>query len=125
MDYYTKCIASKEEWEMVDVYADEGLTGMETQHRDEFNRMIADCRDGKIDRILVKSISRFARNQEDYTLTAQGIGCIKKSRTGGTDRRFGMNNTSFRFYASASCGAYSTMSTENSPPSVRSAMVPS
>ena len=66
VDYYTKCIASKEEWEMVDVYADEGLTGMETRHRDEFNRMIADCRDGKIDRILVKSISRFARNQEDY-----------------------------------------------------------
>jgi len=66
VDYYTKYIASKEEWEMVDVYADEGLTGMETQHRDEFNRMIADCRDGKIDRILVKSISRFARNQEDY-----------------------------------------------------------
>ncbi|MBQ9616312.1 MAG: recombinase family protein, partial [Selenomonadaceae bacterium] len=66
VDFYTKYIASIEEWEMVDVYADEGLTGMETRHRDEFNRMIADCRDGKIDRILVKSISRFARNQEDY-----------------------------------------------------------
>ena len=51
---------------MVDIYADEGLTGMETKRRDEFNRMIADCREGKIDRILVKSISRFARNQEDY-----------------------------------------------------------
>ena len=66
VDHYTKYIASKEEWEMVDVYADEGLTGMETQQREEFNRMIADCRDGKIDRILVKSVSRFARNQEDY-----------------------------------------------------------
>jgi len=64
-------------------------------------------------------------SKQNGTLTAQGMGCIKKSRTGGTDRRFGMNNTSFRFYASASCGAYSTMSTENSPPSVRSAMVPS
>ena len=63
VDYYTKHIASKEEWEMVDVYADEGLTGMETRRRDEFNRMIADCRDGRIDHILVKSISRFARNQ--------------------------------------------------------------
>ena len=50
----------------MDVYADEGLTGMETKKRDEFNRMIADCREGKIDRILVKSVSRFARNQEDY-----------------------------------------------------------
>ena len=66
VDYYTKYIASKEEWELVDVYADEGLTGMETRRRDEFNRMVADCRDGKIDRILVKSVSRFARNQEDY-----------------------------------------------------------
>ena len=66
VDYYTKYIASKEDWELVDVYADEGMTGMETRHREEFNRMIADCRDGKIDRILVKSVSRFARNQEDY-----------------------------------------------------------
>ena len=66
VDHYTKYIASNEEWEMVDVYADEGLTGMETRRREEFNRMIADCRDGKIDRILVKSVSRFARNQEDY-----------------------------------------------------------
>ena len=66
VDYYTKYIASKEDWELVDVYADEGLTGMETRRREEFNRMIADCRDGKIDRILVKSVSRFARNQEDY-----------------------------------------------------------
>lgn len=66
VDFYTKYIASREDWEMVDIYADEGLTGMETKRRDEFNRMIADCREGKIDRILVKSVSRFARNQEDY-----------------------------------------------------------
>ena len=66
VDYYMKYIAAKEEWELVDVYADEGLTGMETRRQDEFNRMIADCRDGKIDRILVKSVLRFARNQEDY-----------------------------------------------------------
>ena len=42
VDFYTKYIASKEEWEMVDVYADEGLTGMETRRREEFNRMIED-----------------------------------------------------------------------------------
>ena len=66
VDFYTKYIASQENWEMVDVYADEGLSGMDAKKRDEFNRMIADCRDGKIDRILVKSVSRFARNQEDY-----------------------------------------------------------
>ena len=66
VDYYTRFISSREDWELVDVYADEGLTGMETRKRDDFNRMIADCREGKIDRILVKSVSRFARNQEDY-----------------------------------------------------------
>ena len=66
VDYYTRFISSREDWELVDVYADEGLTGMETKKRDDFNRMIADCREGKIDRILVKSVSRFARNQEDY-----------------------------------------------------------
>ncbi len=66
--FYTRYIAEHEDWEMVDIYADEGLTGMEVHHREEFNRMITDCRDGKIDRILVKSISRFARNQEDYIL---------------------------------------------------------
>jgi len=51
---------------MVDIYADEGLSGLESRKREEFNRMIADCRAGKIDRVLVKSTSRFARNTTDY-----------------------------------------------------------
>ncbi len=68
VDFYTKYITTHEGWELVDIYADEGLTGMETKHRDEFNRMIKDCRDGKIDRILVKSVSRFARNTQEYIL---------------------------------------------------------
>lgn len=73
VDFYTRFISTHEGWEMVDIYADEGLTGMEASHRDEFNRMIADCRDGKIDRILVKSISRFARNQADYILNMREL----------------------------------------------------
>ena len=68
VDYYTRYIREHTGWELADVYADEGLSGMETRRREEFNRMIADCRAGKIDRILVKSISRFARNQEDFIL---------------------------------------------------------
>ncbi len=68
VDHYTRYIREHQGWELVDVYADEGLSGMETRRREEFNRMIADCRAGKIDRILVKSISRFARNQEDFIL---------------------------------------------------------
>ena len=66
VDFYTKFISSKEEWELVDIYADEGLSGLESRKREEFNRMIADCRAGKIDRVLVKSTSRFARNTTDY-----------------------------------------------------------
>ena len=66
VDFYTKFISSREDWELVDVYADEGLSGLEARKREEFNRMIADCRDGKIDRVLVKSTSRFARNTTDY-----------------------------------------------------------
>ena len=66
VDFYTKFISSKKDWELVDVYADEGLSGLEARKREEFNRMIADCRDGKIDRVLVKSTSRLARNTTDY-----------------------------------------------------------
>ena len=68
VDHYTKYIRDHAGWDLVEVYADEGLTGMSTQHREDFNRMINDCRAGKIDRILVKSISRFARNQQDFIL---------------------------------------------------------
>ena len=66
VDHYTRYISSKEDWEMVDIYADEGISGLEARQRDEFNRMLADCRAGKIDRLLVKSTSRFARNTKEY-----------------------------------------------------------
>ena len=62
---YTEEIAQHDGWELVDVYADEGLTGTRMDRREDFNRMMADCRKGKIDRILVKSVSRFARNTRD------------------------------------------------------------
>ena len=62
---YTEVIEQRENWELIDVYADEGLTGTRMDKRDDFNRMLNDCRRGKIDRILVKSISRFARNTYD------------------------------------------------------------
>lgn len=63
--YYTTLIASHEDWEFVDIYADEGITGTRADKREDFQRMMQDCRDGKIDRILVKSLSRFARNTQD------------------------------------------------------------
>ena len=63
--YYAELISGKAEWRMVDIYADEGITGTSTAKREDFQRMMADCRRGLIDQILVKSISRFARNTKD------------------------------------------------------------
>ena len=63
--YYAELISGKAEWRMVDIYADEGITGTSAAKREDFQRMMADCRRGLIDHILVKSISRFARNTKD------------------------------------------------------------
>ena len=63
--YYTNLISGNEDWTLVDIYADRGITGTSTAKRAEFQRMMEDCRKGKIDRILVKSLSRFARNTQD------------------------------------------------------------
>ena len=63
--YYSELISGNPDWEMVDIYADSGITGTSVDKREDFKRMMADCRKGKIDRILVKSISRFARNTKD------------------------------------------------------------
>lgn len=71
VSHYTEYIKSKPEWQMVEVYADDGISGTNTAKRDEFNRMIADCEAGKIDLILTKSISRFSRNTLD---------CLKYTR---------------------------------------------
>lgn len=62
---YTELIDGQEGWELVDIYADEGLTGTRMDKREDFCRMMSDCRKGRIDKVLVKSISRFARNTRD------------------------------------------------------------
>lgn len=65
MESFRKLVDSRPDWELVDVYADEGITGTQALKRDAFNRMIGDCEAGKVDYILTKSISRFARNTLD------------------------------------------------------------
>lgn len=65
VNYYTKFIKDNPLYTFAGVYADEGISATNTKKREEFNRMIADCRDGKIDMIITKSISRFARNTLD------------------------------------------------------------
>lgn len=65
VEYYTDFISQNPAWEFADIYADEGLTGLRADKRGEFQRMLRDCRKGKIDRILTKSVSRFARNTKE------------------------------------------------------------
>ena len=62
ISYYTNLIVRHPGWKLAGIYADEGITGTSLEKRDEFKRMLQDCRAGKITRILVKSVSRFARN---------------------------------------------------------------
>lgn len=62
---YTKQISANPDWEFAGIYADEGITGTSTKKRDEFNRLMQDCETGKVKRMLVKSVSRFARNTTD------------------------------------------------------------
>ena len=69
VNFYTQHIKSNPDWEFVSVYTDEGISGTNTKKREGFNHMVADALSGKIDLILTKSISRFARNTVD-TLTA-------------------------------------------------------
>jgi len=81
VNYYTSYINGHADYEMAGVYADEGLSGTSTKKRDQFNNMIEDCKAGKIDMIITKSISRFSRNTLDCLnfvrlLKDLGIGVI-------------------------------------------------
>lgn len=84
--HYSDLISSKENWRMVDIYADEGITGTSAEKREDFQRLLADCRRGLIDRVLVKSISRFARNTKECLETIRelkslGVGVYFEKRT--------------------------------------------
>ena len=63
--HYTEKITGNPDWKFAGIYADPGITGTRADKRPEFQRLIADCRSGKVKRVLVKSISRFARNTVD------------------------------------------------------------
>lgn len=73
---YTQAINAHDGWDLVDIYADEGLTGTRMDKREDFNRLMADCRKGKIDKIVVKSISRFARNTRDCLATLRELSSL-------------------------------------------------
>ena len=65
VEYYTKYINNNPDYELVDIFADEGITGTNTKKREGFQQLIQACDDGKVDLVITKSISRFARNTAD------------------------------------------------------------
>lgn len=73
VDYYTNFIKSRDDWEFVKVYTDEGISGTNTKKREGFRRMIQDALSGKIDLIVTKSVSRFARNTVDSLTTVRQL----------------------------------------------------
>ena len=84
--YFTEYISQHEDWELVEVYYDEGITGTSVKKREGFNRMISDALAGKLDLIITKSVSRFARNTVD-SLTA-----IRKLKEKGVEVYFEKEN---------------------------------
>ena len=73
VDYYTNYIKGRDDWEFAGVYTDEGITGTNTKKREGFKSMVADALDGKIDLIITKSVSRFARNTVDSLTTIRKL----------------------------------------------------
>src|SRR5574344_1649349 len=73
ISFYNNLIQKNPEWEFAGVYADLGISGTGTKKRNDFNRLIEDCENGKIDIILTKSISRFARNTVDLLETVRHL----------------------------------------------------
>jgi site-specific DNA recombinase len=86
MDYYTKYIMGRADWQFAGLYSDEGISGTSTKYRTGFNQMIEDALDGKIDLIVTKSISRFARNTVDSLVT------IRKLKENGVECFFEKEN---------------------------------
>ena len=86
MEYFTSLIGNNPDYELVDVYADEGITGTSKDKRDEFLRMINDCRKGKIDVIFTKTVTRFARN------TLESIETVRELKTYGVSVKFEGDN---------------------------------
>jgi len=86
VDYYTHYIQSREDWEFVGVYTDEGISATNTKHRDGFKKMVKDALAEKIDLIVTKSVSRFARNTVDSLTT------VRKLKEHGTEIYFEKEN---------------------------------
>ena len=73
VDYYTNYIKTRQDWDFITVYTDEGISAVNTKRREGFKNMIADALEGKIDLIVTKSVSRFARNTVDSLTTVRSL----------------------------------------------------
>ena len=71
--YYKDYERTHPQYKLVDIYADEGITGTEMDKRDELHRLFRDCEKGKIKRVIVKSVSRFARNTEELIIAIRRL----------------------------------------------------
>ena len=86
VDYYTNYIKGRDDWEFAGLYSDEGISATNTKHRDGFNSMVQDALAGKIDLIITKSVSRFARN------TVDSLSTIRKLKENGCECYFEKEN---------------------------------
>ncbi len=86
LDYYTAYINARPDWEFAGMYSDEGITGTSTKRREGFNRMVEDALAGKIDLIVTKSVSRFARN------TVDSLSTVRKLKDAGVEVYFEKEN---------------------------------
>ena len=95
-NHYEEYIKEHPGWELVGIYADEGISGTSLAHREEFHRMLDDCNAGKIDLIITKSISRFARNTVDSISTVRQLAQLKRpvGVLFETENLFTLNKTS-------------------------------
>ena len=95
-NHYEEYIKEHPGWELVGIYADEGISGTSLAHREEFHRMLDDCNAGKIDLIITKSISRFARNTVDSISTVRQLAQLKRpvGVLFETENLFTLNQTS-------------------------------
>ncbi len=122
--HYKNMIEENPDWEFVGIYADEGITGTQTKKREQFNQMMSDALNGKIDLILAKSISRFARN------TVDTLNCVRLLREHNVDVYFekenihtlGLSNELFLTLYSAFAQAESESISENVKAGVRMKM---
>ena len=97
VQHYTKAISQNPNMELADIYADEGITGTIAKKRPDFMRMIEDCRKGKIDMAITKSVSRFSRNNLDclqYVTRAERTRNSHSVRKGRHQHAAGIQRTS-------------------------------